>query len=139
MADILDELWSSLEDIKDAITAWANKRQAYLDKADEIKVVYDRLKKDKGTVKGYKKSVKSYSNNNYDDFVGNNFEYKYKPTMTDLLTSYDTVIGNIDTNMDKLNDEILRYKNLASDCLGPLGTLGKAFHSIQTEIENWAN
>ena len=82
MADTLDELWSSLEDIKDAITAWANKRQAYLDKADEIKVVYDRLKKDKGTVKGYKKSVKSYSNNNYDDFVGNNFEYKYKPTMT---------------------------------------------------------
>ena len=51
MADTLEGLKNSLNDIKDSITAWTNKRQGYLDKAAEIQAVYDRLKGDKKTIK----------------------------------------------------------------------------------------
>ena len=139
MADTLEGLKNSLNDIKDSITAWTNKRQGYLDKAAEIQAVYDRLKGDKKTIKEYKGTVKTYSRTSFDDFVGNNFEYGHKPKMKDLISSYDTVINKIDINLDALNDEILRQKNLASDCLGPLGELGKALHTVQTKIENWTN
>lgn len=139
MAETLEELQCSLSDIKSAIANLTAKREQYLNKAEEIKKVYDRLKTDKGTIKDYKRNVKTYMDKSFDDFQGNNHEYSYKPKMTDLLDAYDSVISNIDKNLDALNDEILRQKNLASDCLGPLGTLGKALHTVQTKIENWTN
>lgn len=139
MADTLEGLQLSLQNIKDSITAWTNKRQGYLDKAAEIQAVYDRLKKDKDIVKGYKKGVKTYSNNSFPDFVGNNYQYGHKPKMKDLLNSYDSVINNIDANLDALNDAKLQQQNLASDCLGPLGILGKSLHTVQTKIQNWTN
>ncbi|MBR2707594.1 MAG: hypothetical protein IKE74_10240 [Mogibacterium sp.] len=139
MSESLEGLHESLSNIRDSLNHWKRKRQAYLDKAEEIRKVYDRLKKDKDTIQGYKKTVRSYSGKQFTDFKGSNCEYRYKPEIENLLNSYDTVIRNIDINLDRLNDEILRQKNLASDCLGPIGSLGKAFHTVQTKIENWAN
>lgn len=139
MSDTLEGLKNTWGDIKKSITAWTNKRQGYLDKAAEIQAVYDRLKGDKETINGYKKTVKKYSKKSFDDFVGNNFQYGHKPKIDDLLSSYDTVIEKIDANLDALNEEILRYKNLASECWGFLGELGKALHTVETKIENWTN
>lgn len=139
MADTLEGLKNYANDIKNSITEWTNKRQGYLDKAEEIRVVYERLKGDKDTISGYKKDIKKYAKASFEDFVGNNYQYGHKPKMDDLQSSYDTVIEKIDANLDALNEEKLRQQNLASNCLGPLGELGKAWHTVQTKIQNWTN
>ena len=139
MSESIEGLRARRAEIRRSIAALTAKREQYLKKAEEIQRVYDRLKKDKGTVREYRRNVKTYSNRTFNNFQGNNYEYVYKPKMNDLLSSYDALINRIDRNLDALNDEILRQKNLASDCLGPLGVLGKALHTVQTSIENWTN
>lgn len=139
MADSLDGLRNSLSDIARSINETLNRRQGYMNKAAEIRAVYDRLAADKRTIKEYRKSVKTYSSKSFDEFKGNNKTYVYKPEMTNLLDAYDIVIRNIDHNLDALNDEILRQNNLASDCLGPLGYLESAYNTVKTKIENWVN
>lgn len=139
MSESIEGLRARRSEIRRSIAALTAKREQYLKKAEEIQKVYDRMKKDKGVVKEYRRNVKSYSNRTFSNFQGNNYEYVYKPKINDLISSYDAVIGRIDRNLDALNDEILRQKNLASDCLGPLGALGKALHTVQTRIENWTN
>lgn len=139
MAETLDDLQRNLRRIASSIASKLNERQGYLDKADEIQKVYDRLFHDKKTIKGYRKDINSFYNQSYNDFIGNNYKYTYKPSVRDLRDSYDDVIRNIDANLDALNNKILEYKNKAADCLGPLGALQSSYNSIKTQIQNWTN
>ena len=116
-----------------------NERQGYLNQADEIQRVYNRLLQDKKTIKGFRKDINSFCNKSYSDFKGNNFKFTYKPAVKDLRDAYDDVIRNIDSNLDALNNKILEYKNEASNCLGPIGMLQSAYNSVKTQIQNWTN
>ena len=51
MADTLDDLKRNLQSLANSISSKLNERQGYLDKADEIQKVYDRLARDKKTIK----------------------------------------------------------------------------------------
>lgn len=137
--DTLESLKTSLQNLGEAIAAKLSERQGYLDKADEIQKIYDRMSDDKKSVKDNKKTVNTFHKKTYTDFKGNKHDDVYKAELENLLDSYDIVIDHIDTNLDELNNEILFYKNKASDCLGPLGMLQSAYDSLKTKIQNWTN
>lgn len=121
MADTLDDLKRNLQSLANSISSKLNERQGYLDKADEIQKVYDRLARDKKTIKEYRNDIVYFYKESYNEFKGDNYKYTYKPSIQDLRDSYDDVISNIDINLDALNNQILSYKNKASGCLGSLG------------------
>ena len=122
-----------------SISSKLNERQGYLDKADEIQKVYDRLARDKKTIKEYRNDIVYFYKESYNEFKGDNYKYTYKPSIQDLRDSYDDVISNIDINLDALNNQILSYKNKASGCLGSLGYMQIAYNSVKTQIHNWTN
>ena len=114
MADTLDDLKRNLQSVANSISSKLNERQGYLDKADEIQKVYDRLARDKKTIKEYRNDIVYFYKESYNEFKGDNYKYTYKPSIQDLRDSYDDVISNIDINLDALNNQILSYKNKAS-------------------------
>ena len=122
-----------------SISSKLNERQGELDKADEIQKVYDRLARDKKTIKEYRNDIVYFYKESYNEFKGDNYKYTYKPSIQDLRDSYDDVISNIDINLDALNNQILSYKNKASGCLGSLGYMQIAYNSDKTQIQNWTN
>ena len=139
MADTLDDLKRNLRSLANSISSNLNERQGYLDKADEIQKVYDRLARDKKTIKEYRNDIVYFYKESYNEFKGDNYKYTYKPSIQDLRDSYDDVISNIDINLDALNNQILSYKNKASGCLGSLGYMQIAYNSVKTQIQNWTN
>lgn len=139
MADTLDDLKRNLQSLANSISSKLNERQGYLDKSDEIQKVYDRLARDKKTIKEYRNDIVYFYKESYNEFKGDNYKYTYKPSIQDLRDSYDDVISNIDINLDALNNQILSYKNKASGCLGSLGYMQIAYNSVKTQIQNWTN
>ncbi len=139
MADTLDDLKRNLQSLANSISSKLNERQGYLDKADEIQKVYDRLARDKKTIKEYRNDIVYFYKESYNEFKGDNYKYTYKPSIQDLRDSYDDVISNIDINLDALNNQILSYKNKVSGCLGSLGYMQIAYNSVKTQIQNWTN
>ena len=139
MADTLDDLKRNLQSLANSISSKLNERQGYLDKADEIQKVYDRLARDKKTIKEYRNDIVYFYKESYNEFKGDNYKYTYKPSIQDLRDSYDDVLSNIDINLDALNNQILSYKNKASGCLGSLGYMQIAYNSVKTQIQNWNN
>ena len=139
MADTLDDLKRNLQSLANSISSKLNEPQGYLDKADEIQKVYDRLARDKKTIKEYRNDIVYFYKESYNEFKGDNYKYTYKPSIQDLRDSYDDVISNIDINLDALNNQILSYKNKASGCLGSLGYMQIAYNSVKTQIQNWTN
>ena len=139
MADTLDDLKRNLQSLANSISRKLNERQGYLDKADEIQKIYDRLARDKKTIKEYRNDIVYFYKESYNEFKGDNYKYTYKPSIQDLRDSYDDVISNIDINLDALNNQILSYKNNASGCLGSLGYMQIAYNSVKTQIQNWTN
>lgn len=139
MADTLDDLKRNLKRIANNISEKMNEQQGYLKEAEAIQVVYDRLLRDKNTIKGYRKNINAFLGKSYDGFKGDNFKNKYKPSVQDLRDSYDEVISGIDLNLDTLNNKILEYKNKAANCWGPLGYLQSSYNSLKTQIQNWTN
>ena len=139
MADTLDDLKRNLQSLANSISSKLNERQGYLDKADEIQKVYDRLARDKKTIKEYRNDIVYFYKESYNEFKGDNYKYTYKPSIQDLRDSYDDVISNIDINLDALNNQILSYKNKASGCMGSLGYMQIAYNSVKTQIQNWTN
>lgn len=139
MADTLDDLKRNLQSLANSISSKLNERQGYLDKADEIQKVYDRIARDKKTIKEYRNDIVYFYKESYNEFKGDNYKYTYKPSIQDLRDSYDDAISNIDINLDALNNQILSYKNKASGCLGSLGYMQIAYNSVKTQIQNWTN
>ena len=139
MTDTLDDLKRNLQSLANSISSKLNERQGYLDKADEIQKVYDRLARDKKTIKEYRNDIVYFYKESYNEFKGDNYKYTYKPSIQDLRDSYDDVISNIDINLDALNNQILSYKNKASGCFGSLGYMQIAYNSVKTQIQNWTN
>lgn len=139
MEETLEELKSSLEDLDNKIVETLNERQSYLNVADDIRIVYNRLKEDKDTMRTYRKNVNLFCDKEYGTFKGNNYKTIYRPQLEALTDSYDIVIEQIDINLDELNKAILSYENKASDCFGIFGTLEKAYNTVKTKIENWIN
>ena len=98
MADTLDDLKRNLQSLANSISSKLNERQGYLDKADEIQKVYDRLARDKKTIKEYRNDIVYFYKESYNEFKRDNYKYTYKPSIQDLRDSYDDVISNIDIN-----------------------------------------
>lgn len=135
----LDDLKSSLSSYQTSLANKRAERQGYVDKANEIRAVYNELKAEKDTIRGYRDDVKTFRNETYPDFKGNVFNNTYLPQVDALVENYNTVIGNIDTNLDNLNDEVTRYENLALQCDGPIGYLASMVNSLIGQIQNWVN
>ena len=113
-------------------------REHYLEIAEEIKQIYERMSEDKSTVKSYRRFLKTFRNEKYGDFKGTLYK-EYKTKMKVLLENYNIVINNIDTNMDRLNKEIAKYENKAYECDGVIETLRAAINTVTHTIENWIN
>lgn len=95
MADTLDDLKRNLQSLANSISSKLNERQGYLDKADEIQKVYDRLARDKKTIKEYRNDIVYFYKESYNEFKGDNYKYTYKPSIQDLRDSYDDVGARI--------------------------------------------
>ena len=88
MADTLDDLKRNLRSLANSISSKLNERQGYLDKADEIQKVYDRLARDKKTIKEYRNDIVYFYKESYNEFKGDNYKYTYKPSIQDLVLEY---------------------------------------------------
>lgn len=139
MEETLYGLKRTLDNLAREINLKLNERQNYYDKANEIRIVYDRMCQDKNTIQSYRKSVNMFYRKSYVDFLGNNFKYTYKPEVKNLIDAYDIVIKNIDANLDALNNVKLSYETQAANCLGPLGILEASYNTVKTKIQNWTN
>ncbi len=137
--DELAALRESLSRLQQQLADKKAEKQGYLDIAEEIQAVYKRMAEDKALIEGYRKSVKTFCKEKYDTFKGNLYSESYKVKLEELLDDYDLVIGNIDTNMDRLNKEVARYENLAYQCNGPIGYLQSSVNSLWHTIQNWVN
>ena len=56
----LEDLQKSLQKIVDSIRAKKNEQQIYLNKANEVQEVYNRLLQDKRTMKEYRNEIKTF-------------------------------------------------------------------------------
>ncbi|SFI09811.1 hypothetical protein SAMN04487830_12228 [Pseudobutyrivibrio sp. OR37] len=128
-----------LQSLRDALNAKKTEKQGYLKTAADIKVIYDRMKEDKDAVIGYKKSVKSFIDEEYSTFKGDLFVNTYQAKGNELISAYETVITNIDTNLDRLNNAKCDYENKAYACDPIIGHLEGLINSIITSIQNQLN
>ena len=87
MADTLDDLKRNLQSLANSISSKLNERQGYLDKADEIQKVYDRLARDKKTIKEYRNDIVYFYKESYNEFKGDNYKYTYNGPMSRFSTS----------------------------------------------------
>ena len=97
------------------------------------------MAEDKELIKGYRSSLKTFLREKFDTFKGNLYTESYKAQMEALISDYDVVIGNIDTNMDRLNTARAQYENKAYKCNGPIGYLQSMVNSLAHTVQNWFN
>lgn len=135
----LDSVKVSLNSFKRQLAAKKAEKQGYLNTANAIKAVYDRMAEDKELIKGYRSSLKTFLREKFDTFKGNLYTESYKAQMEALISDYDVVIGNIDTNMDRLNTARAQYENKAYKCNGPIGYLQSMVNSLAHTVQNWFN
>lgn len=136
---VLDSLQSSLASARAELEAKKRQAETYRAKAQEIGTVYEELKEKKNSMKTLKSNVEDFKDEKYDAWQGNLWKQEYKGSGEKVVASYDTVIQEIDTNMDNLNLEKTRYENLANDCYGIIGRLASTINSLLTQIENCVN
>lgn len=136
---VLDSLQSRLASARAELEAKKRQAEAYRTKAQEIGTVYEELKEKKNSMKTLKSNVEDFKDEKYDAWQGNLWKQEYKGSGEKVVASYDTVIQEIDTNMDNLNLEKTRYENLANDCYGIIGRLASTINSLLTQIENCVN
>lgn len=137
--DKLSTKKTNLRNKKGQLLAKQNEKQGYLNTASDIGVIYDRLAEDKRVIREYRNSVKTFVREKFDTFSGDLYSNSYKTKMEDLISKYDSVISNIDINMDRLNSVRAQYENKAYKCNGVIGYLQSAINSLVHEIENWVN
>lgn len=135
----LESLKASLRKLQQQLANKKAEKQKYLNTASDIKAVYDRMAEDKKTIKGYRDSVKTFGKETYTTFKGNLYSEAYKTKVEALVENYNTVISNLDTNMDRLNTVRAQYENKAYQCNGPIGYLQSAVNSLMHTIQNWVN
>lgn len=137
--DELESLRASLRSLKQQLANKRAEKQRYLGIASDIDAIYDRMAQDKRTVKGYRDSLNTFYKEKFVQFKGKLYSSSYKTQVKSILDSYDTVIGNLDTNMDRLNTLKASYENKAYQCNGPIGYLQSSVNSVAHTIENWFN
>lgn len=130
---------SELDSLKAELERKEKEKQKYLIIADKIKKIYERMVEDKKLIKSYRNGVKNFQKENYNTFKGYLHENLYIVKIDELLAYYDTVIKNIDTNMDRLNTTRAEYENKAYQCNGVIGYLQSLINSLLHEIENCIN
>ena len=135
----LDAMKALVRTYRNQLKTKQNQKQKYLDKANEIKAVYDRLATDKKAVIDYKNNLQIFIKEKFDTFKGKQYSLSYLVGMSDLLHQYETTIERIDTNMDRLNDEKTKYQNLANNLDGPIGRLKSLINTLTNKIVNWIN
>lgn len=139
MSSALDSLKASLQQAKSDWEEAKKDAKAYQKKAKEIDKVYQELKEKKDSMKTLKRELKDFKNDKYDSWKGVLWKEEYKGAVQKVVTSYGTVIDDIDTNLDNLNLEKTRYENLANEKWGLVGRLASTVNSLITQIENWTN
>lgn len=137
--DDLESVKASLNNFRRQLEAKKAEKQGYLNTASAIGAIYDRMAEDKELIKGYRSSVKTFLKEKFDTFKGNLYSESYKAQMELLIDDYDTVISNIDTNMDRLNTARAQYENKAYQCNGPIGYLQSTVNSLVHTVQNWVN
>ena len=137
--DELESLKTSLRNKKNQLSSKRAEKQRYLGIASDVRAIYNRMAEDKRTIKGYKDSVSSFSKEKYDLFKGKQYGDVYRSKMEALISNYNTVISNLDSNMDRLNNVVAQYENKAYQCNGLIGYLESSINSLAHTIENWFN
>ena len=131
-------MWD-LDSLRAQLSAKEAEKQGYLDTAANIKAVYDRMKEDKDVIKGYKDSLKTFIEENYESFKGDLHVNTYQAQGNVLIDSYKQVISDIDTNLDRLNTARCEYENKAYRCDPIIGELRAMINTIVTSIQNQFN
>lgn len=139
MADGLTQLKNAYNTALNNLANAKATAASYTATAKEIGLVYDELKGRKDSMRQLRKDFNKFISIKYGDWKGDLWKSQYKAKGQDVVSAYDTVIGEIDTNLDRLNWERTRYENLASQQYGIIGSLVSTVNNIGTQIENWVN
>lgn len=136
---VLDSLRAGLADAQAKLAAAQTQAAEYQAKADEIGQVYKELKEKKDSMKTLKGELETFRTQEYGYWKGTLWKDQYQTAVDGVCTSYETVIGQIDTNLDALNWEKTSYENKAAECYGLVGQLIGTINNIKTSIQNWWN
>lgn len=136
---VLDALRERLAAAQAKLAAAQAQAAEYQAKAEEIGRVYQDLKEKKDSMKALKGELEDFREQKYGYWKGTLWKDQYKTAVDGVCTSYETVIGEIDTNLDALNWEKTGYENKAAECFGLVGQLAGTVNNIKTSIQNWWN
>ena len=136
---VIDSLRESLSNARAQLAAARQQADTYRATADKIGGVYEELAEKKKNMETRKRELEDFEDETYDSWKGTLWKEDYKNEVEKVVTSYDTVIDNIDTNLDRLNLEKTRYENLANACYGLAGRLASTVNSLIAQIENCVN
>ncbi len=117
----------------------SNKRaekQGYLNKANEIQAIYNNMSSDKSLIEGYRDNIKAIRDTEHENFKGNLYTQKYLDKVEALFADYDTVVTNIGTNMDSLNDARTQYVTKANNCNSTITSLESSISYFERMIQN---
>lgn len=137
--DVLEYLKSSLERYGRDLVRKQAEKQRHLRKASKISEIYDLMAENKALIKRYRDSVSTFRYEQLDNFKGMRYATTYRKKMQELVQAYDTIIKNIDINLDRLNDARKQCENDGFKCDGPIGYLESAINSARRNIQNWVN
>lgn len=135
----LDNLRQSWNNLCKQLSAKRRQRQEYMQTAEEIGRIYDRMKRDKDMVKEYRNGVEALYKTRYDGFRGFQYDNVYKTELRNLLAEYKAVIDAIDHNLDNLNNARRQFENKGYQCDWIIGSLESAANSVYRQIQNWFN
>lgn len=134
-----ESLKKKIDEEKFKIAVAQSQRQEYMNKADEMRRVYEKLAEDKRNVEGQRNFMNQIRGNKFDDFKGDVYNNRYLSQIDNTINAYDRVISGIDANMDTLNWKIAEVQNDAYNCDGLIGYLEKGVNDLNTWLENAVN
>ncbi len=131
-----DIFYTFINNYKNQQSAKEREKSGYQAKANAIAAIYQDLAEDRGYVAGYRTSVQSYMGSAFVNFQGNLYNEKYIAKMETLLSRYDTVLTNIDTNLERLLAAQRDYESKASACSNVISWLQSCINALYSTIQS---
>lgn len=115
------------------------KRQEYMENADRMREVYDKLADDKQDTIGQKDIMFRVRDTEMSEFKGDVHNNRYAPQIDNIINALERVISGIDANMDALNTRIAEEQNKAYAMDGLIGQLEQGINGLNNKLWNDVN
>jgi len=134
------ELKGNLNTKQNELNSCVNEAAFLNAKIEKIKELIKDFKILKSDLKMLKKELDQMAKKEFTYWIGNR-RNKYQDIIGNDLSnsSLHSYIGNVDDNLDELNNELMRLENELHSMEGMIGSIKSAINWIATKLENIVN